>query len=182
MVRHALLLNECCQSLTKLNLSGQSKSGAFVVSKQAVTMRTVLSCGPRNGMYLACAGPAWDGTNCLKGFGHHLRDSPQTVHAWIVLSVCGRSRAAGSAFGYSSSQIALCLCYSYFVLWKKGVRAPQAKTLSGLRSLARDCDSPHPHRISSCKAGSRAGCSGWKTRHRMSLAVQQQRFDKRQQC
>jgi len=30
--------------------------------------------------------------------------------------------------------------------------------------------------------GSRAGCSGWKARHRTSLAVQQQRFDSRQQC
>jgi hypothetical protein len=30
---------------------------------------------------------------------------------------------------------------------RKGVRASQAKTLSGLRSLARDCDSPHPPHI-----------------------------------
>ena len=36
------------------------------------------------------------------------------------------------------------LCYSYFVLRLKGVRASQAKTLHGLRSLARDCDSPYP--------------------------------------
>ena len=33
------------------------------------------------------------------------------------------------------------------------------------------------HRIPSPKFGSRAGCSGWKARHRTSLAVQQQRFD-----
>jgi hypothetical protein len=152
--------------------------------KQAVvTMRAVLSSDPPCcEMYLACVGPACHGTNCLKGFGRHLRCKPQTVHSRIVLSVCGRIGAVGSAFGYSPSQTALRLCYSYFVLWKKGVRASQAKTLSGLRSLARDCDSPHPHRISSCKPGSRAGCSGWKARHRTSLAVQQQRFDKRQQC
>jgi hypothetical protein len=30
--------------------------------------------------------------------------------------------------------------------------------------------------------GSRAGCSGWKARHRTGLAAQQQRFDNRQQC
>jgi hypothetical protein len=38
------------------------------------------------------------------------------------------------------------------------------------------------HRIPSSTIGSRAGCSGWKIRQRTSLAVQQQRFDKRQQC
>src|SRR5205823_6191560 len=38
------------------------------------------------------------------------------------------------------------------------------------------------HRIPSSTIGSRAGCSGWKTRQRTSLAVQQQRFDHRQQC
>jgi hypothetical protein len=36
------------------------------------------------------------------------------------------------------------VCYAYFVLWKKGVWASQAKTLYGHRSLARDCDSPLP--------------------------------------
>src|SRR5271168_821414 len=36
------------------------------------------------------------------------------------------------------------LWYSYFVLRQKGVRASQAKTLHGLQSLARDCDSPLP--------------------------------------
>jgi len=41
---------------------------------------------------------------------------------------------------------------------------------------------PIPHRLSSSKIGSRAGCSGWKARHRTGLAVQQQRFDNRQQC
>jgi hypothetical protein len=38
------------------------------------------------------------------------------------------------------------------------------------------------HRIPSPTIGSRAGCSGWKIRQRTSLAVQQQRFDNRQQC
>jgi hypothetical protein len=39
------------------------------------------------------------------------------------------------------------LWYYYFVLWKKGVRASQAKTPRGIRNLARDCDSPQspPH-------------------------------------
>ncbi|MDT7813009.1 MAG: hypothetical protein QOJ42_2925 [Acidobacteriaceae bacterium] len=35
-------------------------------------------------------------------------------------------------FGYSLSLTELALCYSYFVLWKKGVRASQAKTPHGL--------------------------------------------------
>src|ERR1700722_15167713 len=41
------------------------------------------------------------------------------------------------------------VCYSGDALWIKGVRASQAKTPHGIRSLARDCDSPHPHRIPS---------------------------------
>jgi hypothetical protein len=43
-------------------------------------------------------------------------------------------------------------------------------------SLARDCDSPYPPHIFPLSSGSRAGCSGWKARHRTSLAAQQQRF------
>ena len=75
------------------------------------------------------------------------------------------------------------LWYTDAALWIQGVRASQAKTLRGLRSLARDCDTPYtPTAILPARPGSRAGCSGWKTRHRTSLAVQQQGFDYRQQC
>jgi hypothetical protein len=51
---------------------------------------------------------------------------------------------ARSVLGEVLSLIELPLCYTYFVLWKKGVWASQAKTLHGLQSLARDCDSPLP--------------------------------------
>jgi hypothetical protein len=36
------------------------------------------------------------------------------------------------------------MCYIGIALWKKGVQASQAKTFSGLQSLARDCESPSP--------------------------------------
>jgi len=90
------------------------------------------------------------------------------VHPWISLFVCGRSfliplletfflmdrvdRTIASSFSgpiTSLSLIELLLCYTLFVLWLKGVQAPQAKTLRGLQSLARDCDFAYPHRKSS---------------------------------
>ena len=70
------------------------------------------------------------------------------------LSPVDRTRWRPAVRSCSPSLMELLLCYSYFVLWKKGVRASQAKTLHGLRSLARDCDSPLPHRRPSPKIGS----------------------------
>ena len=67
------------------------------------------------------------------------------------------------------------------VLWfctlNKRVQASQAKTLAGTSRSGQRLRFASPTASLPPKLGSRAGCSGWKTRHRTSLAVQQQRFD-----
>ena len=65
------------------------------------------------------------------------------------------------------------MCYCWNALVSAGIAGKDIEVDS---DLARDRDKPYPPHTFCTNKRSRAGCSGWKADHRISLAVQQQRF------
>ena len=135
-------------------------------SEQSVSLMPALpSINYRFGYDFSVKLASW--TNDADGAGNEKPFQIQLTHYWFHPFVANRTPV-----------VLLLVC-----TLEKRVWAPQARTLHGLRSLARDCDSPLPTAnlpldISEAALVALAG------RHvnGRSLAVQQQRFDDRQQC